>query len=106
MNLVAIAARRLAVLQDRGREISTQPIEQRVANALLRMAEVGSRAKEGQVLIRLPFTRRDIASLAGTTLYSASRIIANWRRIGLIETEEGKTIIVSVEKLRRIGDRI
>lgn len=105
INLVSIAARRLSELQERVREISTQPAEQRIANVLLRLAARGTLAAGDRAEIPVPFMRKDIASLAATTLYTASRTLAGWRRTGLVDFENQLATINSLKQLRRIADR-
>lgn len=88
VNIIRIVGRRLQEAQNRVRELSTQRTEQRIANALLRLADqVGVSTADG-LLITLPLRRRDIADLAGTTLYTASRLLTAWEKEGLLQTSK------------------
>jgi CRP-like cAMP-binding protein len=102
--MVALAGRRLAELQERVREVSTQQAPSRIANALLRLAQKSDRRTDGGAIeIAIPLVRRDIAALSGTTLHTASRVMASWDRQGII-VSAGRCISVnSMDELARIG---
>jgi CRP-like cAMP-binding protein len=105
MNMLSLAARRLGELQERLREIATQKAEQRIANALLRLSDKASqRFADGSVEIAWPLTRRDVASLSATTLCTASRILAQWERRGLVASGRARIAIRSPRELGRIGE--
>ncbi|HEX2696965.1 MAG TPA: Crp/Fnr family transcriptional regulator, partial [Anaerolineales bacterium] len=70
-------------MQTRYRELATERVEQRIARALLRLtSQSGQKASEG---IELSFSRQDVAEMAGTTLYTVSRVMAEWERQGWVE---------------------
>lgn len=91
LNLVRLVGARLKEVQARLREMSTERVEQRVARALMRIA-LQERSDENGV--RLTLTRRDIAELAGTTLFTASRILKTWERAGLASSGRGSVTIL------------
>jgi CRP-like cAMP-binding protein len=103
MNLVTLAARRLAELQERLREITTLPAEQRIANALLRLSRDNGRClSDGRVEIAWPLTRKDVADISATALHTASRVMARWERGGIIQSDRKRVTIESVAELTRI----
>jgi CRP-like cAMP-binding protein len=105
INLVTLAARRLAELQERVREISTLPAEQRIANTLMRLARKGGKRRaDGGVDILLPLLRKDIAAMSATTLYTASRVLSGWARQGLISATAGRLSIMHPWGLERIAE--
>ena len=105
INMVSLAAHRLSELQERLREISTQPAEQRIANALLRLSGKASQPlPDGSVEIAWPLTRRDVAGLSATTLYTASRILADWQRRGLVTSTRAHIALRAPRELERIGE--
>jgi CRP-like cAMP-binding protein len=104
LNLVRIIAYRLGELQERIREMATQPVDCRVANALLRLARQAGRATERGTQIAFPLRRRDIADISGTTLHTVSRTLSNWRRQGLIIDEKPGLILTSPEGLRQAAE--
>lgn len=107
VNLLTVAARRLGELQERVREISTQPAEQRIANALLRLARKGGEQHaDGHVDILSPLVRKDIAAVSRTTLHTASRVMSAWERAGIVVSRRGLISINLLTKLQRIADGV
>lgn len=79
-------------MQSRFRELSTERVERRVARALLRLTmQTGQKLPDGGIQISL--SRQDLAEMSGTTLFSASRILSEWERQGLIETGRERVVI-------------
>jgi CRP-like cAMP-binding protein len=104
-NLLILAARRLTELQERVREISTQPADQRIANTLLRLARKnGRKLDDGRIEILFPLVRRDVAAISATTLHTASRVMAAWERKSLISSAGKRISLRSIAELSRIGD--
>ena len=91
-------------MQARYRELATERVEQRVANALLRVAaQVGIRSGK-ETIIELSFSRQDVAEMTGTTLYTVSRLLSDWERKGIIETGRERIRIIKPHDLVRISD--
>jgi CRP/FNR family transcriptional regulator, nitrogen oxide reductase regulator len=91
-------------IQARYRELATEKVEQRVANALIRLAgQTGTKVgKEAGIL--LSFSRQDVAEMTGTTLYTVSRLLSEWERQGFIKTGREKITILKPHDLVRIAD--
>lgn len=68
-------------------ELATQQVEQRVANALLRLINQTGRQVEGGIEIDFPITRRDLSELTATTLHTVSRLLSGWEKQGLVESK-------------------
>lgn len=104
INAVRIVGNRLQEAQHRVRELATQRAERRVAHALLRLLhQVGTTTSRG-IVIRFPLRRKDIADIAGTTLYSASRILSAWERAGWLKTLDRRIAVESLSDLMRIAE--
>lgn len=67
-------------------EMATQQVEQRVANAVLRLVNVAGRKVEDGIEIDFPITRQDLSELTATTLHTVSRLLSAWEKQGLIES--------------------
>lgn len=93
INAVRVLAARVHEFQDRYRELATERVERRVARALLRLArQVGRRVEDG-VLIALPFSRQDLAEMAGTKRFTVSRIFSEWDQRGIIAAGRKRVLI-------------
>ena len=90
--------------QERLRELATQSAERRVARTLLRLLDQAGRRTGDGLRIEFPLRRKDIADIAGTTLHTASRLVAGWGRQGLLVTRHRHIIIRSPDKLRAIAE--
>jgi CRP/FNR family transcriptional regulator, nitrogen oxide reductase regulator len=91
-------------MQERYREMVTEKVEQRIARVLLRLAgQSGERVEEG-VLIELPFSRQDLAEMAGTTLYTVSRTLSAWERQGLITTGRERVTLTNPHALMKLAE--
>lgn len=104
LNMVAILGQRISEAQQRLRELATQSADRRVAHALLRLAEQAGCRTDAGVRIEFPLRRKDIADIAGTTIHTASRILAGWARRGLLVSESQQLILPSPDALARIAE--
>ena len=91
-------------MQARYRELATERVEQRVANALIRLAGQTGIRSEKEAAIVLSFSRQDVAEMTGTTLYTVSRLLSEWERNGTIETGRERIKILKPHDLVRIAD--
>lgn len=79
-----IAAKRLQETRETVRQLSAHSVEQRIAAVLLRLADkLGEVTAEG-ILIQMPLSRDDLAQMTGTTTETASRIVSQFQKEGLI----------------------
>ncbi len=92
-NAMRHMADQIKELQDRVRELSTERVERRIANALLRLVQqTGQKTPEG-VLINLPLSHQDLAEMTGTTLYTVSRIFSRWEQDGIVQIGRERVLI-------------
>lgn len=104
LNALKTLADRIQGFQKRMLELSTERVERRIANALIRLArQTGVKTSDG-VLIDIQLTRQDLAELSGTTLYSVSRILAKWEKMGLVISKRAKVIITNAHGLVTIAE--
>ncbi|CAM5776596.1 transcriptional regulator [Labrys miyagiensis] len=103
INALQIAGRRLQEAQNRLRELSTQPVERRIASTLLRLArQTGCSTPDG-LTIGVPLRRKDIADICGTTLYSVSRVLTGWEKHGFVRTRDQRVTIAGLPQIRNIA---
>ena len=103
-DLMTLMTSYIQEMQARYRELATERVEQRVANALIRLAgQSGVRAKK-ETEIELSFSRQDVAEMTGTTLYTVSRLLSEWDRQGIIKTGRERISIIKAHELVRIAD--
>src|SRR6185436_5400452 len=91
-------------IQERYRELATEKVERRLARTLLRLtAQMGVKNADGG--IELTFTRQDMAEMSGTTLFTASRVLSEWEKRGLVESGRERVVIRNPHELVQIAEQ-
>lgn len=99
-----LVAARLHELQERFRELATERVERRIARALLRLVrQAGKKVADG-VLIDLPLTRQDLAEITGTTLFTVSRTLQQWDRLGIVTPGRKRLLVRQPHRLVSIAE--
>jgi CRP-like cAMP-binding protein len=107
---LAIALTRLLTsniqeMQARYRELATERVEQRIAHTLLRLVSQTAKGVASDAAgIELEFSRQDLAEMAGTTLFTVSRVISEWEKLGVIKAGREKIRVKNQPELRKIAD--
>ena len=96
MRIINILGGRLRDAQSRLRDLAGERVEQRLASVLLMLS-----AKLGTAL---PFTRQEIAEMAGTTTETAIRVLSRLKDRGIIRSSRGEVIVLDEEKLRLLSE--
>ncbi len=104
LNALEILSERLREMQERVRELATQRVSQRIARALLRLVRQAGRKAEDGVLIDLPLSRRDLAELSGTTLFTVSRVLSEWESAGTVRIGRQRVVVRSPHALVAIAE--
>jgi CRP-like cAMP-binding protein len=92
-------------IQERYRELATERVERRIALTILRLAShIGERAGAGGMEIVLPLSRQDVAEASGTTIFTVSRVLAEWERRGLVEAGRERVLIRNPHGLMQISE--
>jgi CRP-like cAMP-binding protein len=72
--------------------LSTAPVKSRLASALSSLNERFEGAK-------IPFTRQELANMAGTTVETTIRTLSDWEKHGVIESGRGSIQVRQLETL-------
>jgi CRP-like cAMP-binding protein len=91
-------------LQERQKALVADRVEQRIARILLKLAAESGKKVEDGVLIDMRLTRKDVAEMSGTTLYTVSRTLSEWEREGLLKIGRERVIICEPHGLVKIAD--
>ena len=103
-NVIRVLGVRMAQLQERVRELTTQRVEQRIAHAILRLVEQAGRDGTRGTTIEIPLRRKDLAEYAGTTLHTASRMVSAWEKTGLLSGDGQHLVIHDLAALRDLAE--
>ena len=96
LRIINILGGRLRDAQDRLRDLAGERVEQRLSRTLLMLS-----ARLGPTL---PFTRQEIADMAGTTAETAIRFISHLKERGIVRSTRGKIVILDEAKLGLLGE--
>ena len=96
LRIINVLGGRLRDAQGRLRDLAGERVEQRLARTLLMLS-----SKLGATL---PFTRQEMADMAGTTPETAIRIMSRLQAGGIVRSSRGETVIVDEARLRLLGE--
>lgn len=96
LRIMSVLGARLRDAQGRLRDLAGERVEQRLVRTLLMLS-----SKLGP---SLPFTRQEIADMAGTTTETTIRVMSRLKDRGIIRSARGKTIVLDDIKLRLLSE--
>ena len=96
LRIISVLGERLRDAQGRLKDLAGERVEQRLAGTLLMLS-----AKLGATL---PFTRQEIADMAGTTTETAIRFISRLKDGGIIRSARGRITILDKTRLRLLSE--
>lgn len=80
-------------------EMATYAVEQRVASAVLRLARQSGRPAKDGLQIDFPVTRLNVSEMTGTTLHTASRLLAAWEKAGIVRSARRQIVVTNMDAL-------
>ena len=96
LRIINVLGGRLRDAQSRLKDLASERVEQRLAQTLLMLS-----SKLGATL---PFTRQEIADMAGTTTETAIRVMSRLKEGKIIRSVRGKIIILDETKLKLLSE--
>jgi CRP/FNR family transcriptional regulator len=96
MRIINILGGRLRDAQGRLKDLAGERAQQRLARILLMLA-----SRMGHTI---PFTRQELADMAGMTTETAIRLTSQLKERGIISSVRGQLIIVDEVKLRALAE--
>lgn len=98
---------RVEEMNKRIMDLTTRPVEERVAGALLRLVDQTGRVdkdvnKDG-LRIDFPLTRQNVADMTGATLHTVSRLLSAWGRQGILTGARRRVVVMDRDALERIA---
>lgn len=91
--------KRIGEMNNRIVELATQQVEQRIANALLRLINQTGRKVEIGIEIDFPITRQDLSEMTATTLHTVSRLLSSWEKKGLVQSKRKRITVTDPHRL-------
>ena len=103
-NLLRFATKVLQRSHLKIRELATERVERRIARALSRLAGQLGRKENGKIHLDFPLSQQDLAEMTGTTVYTVSRTLNEWKRQGILDHGRERIVILEPHKLVEIGE--
>nr|WP_306267665.1 Crp/Fnr family transcriptional regulator [Pararhizobium sp. IMCC3301] len=98
-NTYHMVGERLQDAQDRIVEMATERVEQRVAHAIVKLADQTGRKTDDGIVIDFPLSRQDISEMTGTTLHTVSRLMSAWEQAGMVKSGRQKITVTEHDRL-------
>ncbi len=105
INTMQALGARLQDSQKRILDLSTQQVEQRIAGAVLQLAQQAGRETDRGLLIDFPLSRRDLAEMTGATLHTVSRTLSAWEERGLVDVGRQRVAVCDMAGLQALAAR-
>jgi len=104
--MALMIGRRLRAAHDSVTSLAVDPVEARLAAALLRLAsrEGKRNEKTGAVALPLRLSRQSLADMTGTTVESTIRTISRWLKDGLVVDKSGQLILIDLDALSDLAE--
>jgi CRP-like cAMP-binding protein len=84
--------------------LAADPVEARLAAALVRIAEREGVREGARITLPFQLTRQSLADMTGTTVETAIRVLGRWQREGLIAEAAGHLVLPDPEAVRAIAE--
>lgn len=102
LNVISDLETRLREMETRLRDLSNEPVEHRLARAILKLVETfGTQTGEGAE-IPFPISRQDLADLIGSTLPTVSRTLRTWETQRQIRRYRRRLVIADIEAVAQL----
>ena len=105
LKVLEIMGERLNAANQRVLQLSSMPVDRRIAFTLLELGRKFGQLKENGLLIDVPLSRYDLAEMTGTTPETASRVMSQLQSKGMIESGRQWVSILDSRLLDQLAER-
>lgn len=103
MKVIDIMSKRLQKANERVHQLSSLPVEGRIASILLMLGSKFGERRGTELLLQVPLTRENLAGMTATTIESTSRVMSEFQKGGLIRSGRGWVALKDQESLENIA---
>jgi CRP/FNR family transcriptional regulator, nitrogen oxide reductase regulator len=103
--IALMIGRRLRGAHDSVESLAVDPVESRLAAALLRLAAREGTPRPDGVALAFPLTRQSLADLTGTTVETTIRVVSRWLKDRIVSDEAGGLVLRDSQALRALAER-
>ncbi len=98
-NTVRLLASWLRETWERLDDLPARHVAQRVARALLRSIPPGQRKALAQRPVTLALSHQDLGEIVGASLYTVSRVLSKWKRLGIVDVKRSRVVVHRADDL-------
>jgi len=102
-NVFRASGERAEEYVSRLQDLATSSVEQRLARQLLRLAQSVGRQTVHGIAIEVSLSGQDLAELIFTTQYTVSRILADWRRLGVTDAQRDRILLLDPGRIAAVA---
>lgn len=99
LKALAIMGERLGAANQRVFQLSSMPVDQRIAATLLALSKKLGKSQPEGLLIDTPLSRDDLANMTGATPETVSRVMSQFQSAGVIESGRQWVAITNLKNL-------
>jgi CRP-like cAMP-binding protein len=99
-NSAKLLSERLRILEEQFEELATQRVPQRLARLLIRLEQ----QRGGCSHLPICFSCEELAQMAGTTLFTVSRLLTEWAERAIIEPNRKAVVIEDLPALIQVAE--
>jgi CRP/FNR family transcriptional regulator, nitrogen oxide reductase regulator len=99
-NAMYILAEGLKTIEERFLELATEQVGLRLARMLTRLLEQNDLAGRGT----LDLSREELAQMLGTTLFTVGRLLSEWEKRGLVQTQRKAVLVKNPRALIALAE--
>ena len=103
-NVSKVVVQRMEELEERYHEISTEKVATRLSHQLLRLFNQLGRRVNGNGTLKINLSREELAQLTGTTLFTVSRLLSEWKERGIVTAGRECISIHNIQALREFAE--
>jgi CRP/FNR family transcriptional regulator, nitrogen oxide reductase regulator len=102
--LDALMTRNVATALGRLHDVTEGRVPQRLARALVELVDRHGEMDSLGLIIGPPLTRQELAAITGTTLYTVSRLLADWESRGVVSTSRARLRVRNLAALTDLAE--
>lgn len=99
LNALVGVGRQLMDTLSRTGAVHSERVSRRIARTLLHLVRTSGRQLDTGIKIDFPISRQDLAEMTGTTLYTVSRTLSKWQKVGILRSGRQSIVVINPHKL-------
>ena len=99
LNVARMMAEQVEGALTRIEDLASARVELRLARLLTLLAQTMGRPTPQGIAVEFPISGQELAEMISTTPYTVSRLLAGWRRLGVVDAQRDQILILQLDRL-------